>query len=970
MINPSQPPEGILDPQQPWWPTKNIGEVTWRRLKAKLTGRKDEYGTQYSSFVNLAEADADRLIENIKKYGQYPQVNQNGKDGGYSNLETYQKWLVEEFLEKPFREEVDRKIDEREVERRVQEIVDRVNQKKSQNIVVTEKLFPAIIDPWEGSETPSSQIIVIHPKEDERKLPLLLPPATSVVEEVPVAEIPDNSEDEEVDDVELDEIEEKEKTGDKLSPVPLPRELPDNLKKNFVSIGKDLDKISRQLSAQNILIRRNIFKQKKVSYSYSVIEQLISDQVENYVEAIADLETKDIETKYESQNLSASTPAAEPPDLEPEPSPPSVQVPPPDKQSEGVISYRPVRDNVKVLTPGVYDNPTVGQLLPGFAVIPYNRNYGKKILNQYDLIEYKNALGQAMLQPMRSALAGAAVRLGDTVNALGAFAPFFVGSLDRLVDPLSSILGISRASASELLGGQEYLSDKPVEKRFPDFINIWKSVMKSNNWVFLGGGTGTDKGDDDLEGEVFKDILSIGEKGEGFRAVYGQNTGNLPSWIPFPKSEYGKLDFASGFGMRLHPIYGGYRHHNGLDIAGEPGAKIISPFAGKVSAVDDDTNGSGYGKYVEIEHTQPKIFTFYGHMRKIANGMTVGSSVQAGQLIGELGNTGDSTGPHLHWEVRKKSGYGSQIDPVPFTKKFKPGPDQTVRRKLTDYPEYELDAYTQYDEGKIVRLGNKLFKINNLGALGDEVPSFQSGGSVGSFQWGGILSGVPKILTKIVTPLERLINSVAPVSKAKPPTTRGLSHAPLKRIMHGTANNVPNLIRANGFREQAGMLGTGVYGSVKGWVADTYRGAGAWKGIVPGQGPRLDMLVPQGARTLRGATVVSARQADRALSIADGILSGKYTGAKAQQLLPLLTQSTPTMAQAFAPAVLKVASKGLAVLNAPVIGDMIMPEGTSAYDQLSGPNAYYNAPGYKGPTFTTVDMPTRKVVATTQSRRL
>jgi len=97
-MNITSPPEGILDPKQPWWPTKNIGERLWIQFKAKLTGIKMPDGTQYSSFVRVSEADADKIIENIKKYGRYPQVNQSGKDGGYSNLEAYQHWVVDNFL--------------------------------------------------------------------------------------------------------------------------------------------------------------------------------------------------------------------------------------------------------------------------------------------------------------------------------------------------------------------------------------------------------------------------------------------------------------------------------------------------------------------------------------------------------------------------------------------------------------------------------------------------------------------------------------------------------------------------------------------------------------------------------------------------------------------------------------------------------------------------------------------------------
>ncbi len=175
---------------------------------------------------------------------------------------------------------------------------------------------------------------------------------------------------------------------------------------------------------------------------------------------------------------------------------------------------------------------------------------------------------------------------------------------------------------------------------------------------------------------------------------------------------------------------------------------------------------------------------------------------------------------------------------------------------------------------------------------------------------------------------------------------RGLRGADLMRIMHGTSSSAAESIRSTGFREQTGMLGKGVYGSLKGWVADTYRGAGKFKGVLPGQGPRLDMLVPQTARTLRGATVVSSRQANRGLSIAEGILSGKYTGPKAQSLMPLLTRSTPTMRQAITVGVRNFLGRAMGVLNAPIVGDMLDPRGAGGGSTLQ---EAYKRGYYKGP---------------------
>jgi len=120
-MNVTSPPSGILDPKQPWYSGK-VSDRVWEILKSKLTGGKTSDGTSYSSFVNLTNADADNLIKNLKKYGKYPQVNQTGGAVGYENLEAYQKWLVEEFLEKPFQQQINQKIENAAIESRLKEI--------------------------------------------------------------------------------------------------------------------------------------------------------------------------------------------------------------------------------------------------------------------------------------------------------------------------------------------------------------------------------------------------------------------------------------------------------------------------------------------------------------------------------------------------------------------------------------------------------------------------------------------------------------------------------------------------------------------------------------------------------------------------------------------------------------------------------------------------------------------------------
>ena len=111
----------------------------------------------------------------------------------------------------------------------------------------------------------------------------------------------------------------------------------------------------------------------------------------------------------------------------------------------------------------------------------------------------------------------------------------------------------------------------------------------------------------------------------------------------------------------------------------------------------------------------------------------------------------------------------------------------------------------------------------------------------------------------------------------------------LMRTQHGTSNTAANLIRQGGFRSGTGMLGHGVYSSVKPNVAQSYSGAGAFKGLKGGSGQVLDMLTPDTARTFRGATVTSNVTANKGLKLADKLKSGAYSNSpKANELLSLI----------------------------------------------------------------------------------
>lgn len=118
-----EPPEGILDPQIPWSYVRPQSPL-WNTLKARLTGRPTN-GEHYSSYVNISEADADRLIENLKKDPRgYPSLDQSSGTPiqWMERQQKYQEWLVEEYLENPFREETNKKIKEAEIQARLNEI--------------------------------------------------------------------------------------------------------------------------------------------------------------------------------------------------------------------------------------------------------------------------------------------------------------------------------------------------------------------------------------------------------------------------------------------------------------------------------------------------------------------------------------------------------------------------------------------------------------------------------------------------------------------------------------------------------------------------------------------------------------------------------------------------------------------------------------------------------------------------------
>lgn len=123
-----------------------------------------------------------------------------------------------------------------------------------------------------------------------------------------------------------------------------------------------------------------------------------------------------------------------------------------------------------------------------------------------------------------------------------------------------------------------------------------------------------------------------------------ENT-SRPENLPRMWAHLGKIN--NEFGFRRNPFGGrSYEFHPGLDIAGERGDSVIAPANGTV--VKAGWQG-GYGNLIEIDHGNGLI-TRYGHLSRI--NVAIGDTIERGELIGLIGSTGRSTGPHLHFEIR------------------------------------------------------------------------------------------------------------------------------------------------------------------------------------------------------------------------------------------------------------------------------------------------------------------------------
>jgi murein DD-endopeptidase MepM/ murein hydrolase activator NlpD len=136
-----------------------------------------------------------------------------------------------------------------------------------------------------------------------------------------------------------------------------------------------------------------------------------------------------------------------------------------------------------------------------------------------------------------------------------------------------------------------------------------------------------------------------------------ENLRRVISTVPLRKPLPGDPDVTSGFGARIDPFFGRAAMHTGIDLREDYGTDVHATATGKVTIAGAD---GGYGNLVEIDHGNG-LSTRYAHMSVIL--VSEGQMVQAGQVVGRIGMTGRTTGPHLHYETRID---GDPVDPIRF----------------------------------------------------------------------------------------------------------------------------------------------------------------------------------------------------------------------------------------------------------------------------------------------------------------
>ncbi len=225
------------------------------------------------------------------------------------------------------------------------------------------------------------------------------------------------------------------------------------------------------------------------------------------------------------------------------------------------------------------------------------------------------------IRAVASALAAAAISFAAT--------PVYANS-SAAADIAAPLRAAQAARQAPLGGGDE---------KFRNLFNSWQTLEETGVPALAAVGEAASQAG-----------LAAAARGDAVRRTI--TSVSIPSRMPVEG-----VKFTSSYGMRVHPVLGGRRAHKGIDLAGPVGTPIYATADGLVSKAEWF---SSYGLYVSIEHGG-ELQTRYGHMSRL--NVANGQRVRKGDIIGFIGSTGRSTGPHLHYEVRVN---GEAVNPLPY----------------------------------------------------------------------------------------------------------------------------------------------------------------------------------------------------------------------------------------------------------------------------------------------------------------
>ena len=153
----------------------------------------------------------------------------------------------------------------------------------------------------------------------------------------------------------------------------------------------------------------------------------------------------------------------------------------------------------------------------------------------------------------------------------------------------------------------------------------------------------------------------VGLQGASYRELvrYAEQRKDRLAQLPVLRPVNGHI--VSTYGYRTDPILGVRRMHAGIDFVTRVGSPVVAPADGIVL---ESTYSRSYGNYVDLRHPETGYITRYAHLSEAAEGIRPGTRVSRGELIAYTGNSGRSTGPHLHYELRTEN--GETLNPINF----------------------------------------------------------------------------------------------------------------------------------------------------------------------------------------------------------------------------------------------------------------------------------------------------------------